>query len=72
MSHELELGRYEFFPYEFDESKTHSLEDLKKLLGKLKAKKKKAAISKRVISKMPKSKCDVSRCSGPKTMTHAI
>lgn len=35
---ELQLGKYEFYPYEFDKSKTPTLEDLKELLRKAKAK----------------------------------
>jgi len=41
MSQELQLGKYEFYPYEFDKSETHSLEDLTALLKKAKARKKK-------------------------------
>ena len=37
MSQELQLGKYEFYPYEFDKDKTSALEDLKKLLKKAKA-----------------------------------
>ncbi|MCA1588838.1 MAG: hypothetical protein LC730_05510 [Acidobacteria bacterium] len=34
---ELQLGKYEFYPYELDKDKTPTLEDLKKLLKKAKA-----------------------------------
>jgi hypothetical protein len=38
MSQELQLGKYEFYPYEFDKSKTLTLEDLKELRKKAKSK----------------------------------
>ncbi|MEQ1606358.1 MAG: hypothetical protein ABL999_15965 [Pyrinomonadaceae bacterium] len=34
---ELQLGKYEFYPYEFDKSKTLTLEELKDLLRMAKA-----------------------------------
>jgi len=34
---ELRLGKYEFYPYEFDKSETPTLEELKELLRKAKA-----------------------------------
>lgn len=36
MSQELQLGKYEFYPYEFDKDETPTLEELKKLLRKAK------------------------------------
>jgi len=41
MSQELQLGKYEFYPYGFDKSDTLSLEDLKELLRKAKARREK-------------------------------
>lgn len=38
MSKELQPGRYEFYPYEFDKSKTLTLEELKQMLRRAKAK----------------------------------
>jgi len=38
MSQELQLGKYEFYPYEFDKSDTPTLEELVELLSKRKAK----------------------------------
>lgn len=40
MSQELQLGKYEFYPYELDKSKTPTLEELKTLLRKARADKK--------------------------------
>jgi hypothetical protein len=53
MSQELQLGRYEFYPYEFDEDKTPTLEDLKKLQKKAKANKRKSSPKKRAGSTQP-------------------
>ena len=47
MSQELQLGKYEFYPYEFDKDKTPTLEDLKKLLKKAKANRRKPSPKKR-------------------------
>ena len=44
---EIQLGKYEFYPYEFDKSETPTLEDLKKLLKKIKAEKRKSSKKKR-------------------------
>lgn len=41
MSQELQLGKYEFYPYEFDKSKTPTLEELEELLRRFRAKHKK-------------------------------
>lgn len=41
MSQELQLGKYEFYPYEFDKSKTPTLDDLRELLRKAKARRQK-------------------------------
>ena len=49
MTQELQLGKYEFYPYEFDRDKTPTLEDLKKLL-------KKAELRSRKKSKTTKKK----------------
>jgi hypothetical protein len=38
MSRELPLGKYEFYPFEFDKEKTSTLEELQELLRKAKAK----------------------------------
>ena len=38
MSQELQLGKYEFYPYEFDKSETSTLDELRKMLRKAKAK----------------------------------
>ena len=56
MSQELQLGKYEFYPYEFDKSKTPTLEDLQKLLKKAKARQRKA-----VPKKHDRSPADGSR-----------
>jgi hypothetical protein len=37
----LQLGKYEFYPYEFDKCETLTLEDLKELLRKAKARREK-------------------------------
>lgn len=58
MSQELQLGKYEFYPYEFDKSKTPTLEELKDLLRKAIADNKKAADprSRRVAKRGPSGK----------------
>lgn len=47
MSQELQLGKYEFYPYEFDKDKTPTLEDLKKLLKRAKADSRKRSAKRR-------------------------
>lgn len=37
MSQELQLGKYEFYPYEFEKEIAHSLEELVELLEKAKS-----------------------------------
>jgi len=53
MTQELQLGKYEFYPYEFDKDKIPTLEDLKKLLKEAKSRSRKAlkAAKKRELSK---------------------
>jgi hypothetical protein len=41
MSQELKLGKYEFYPYEFDADKTPTLDELKEFLRKASSKKEK-------------------------------
>lgn len=38
MSQELELGKYEFYPYEFDEGQAPTLDELREMLRTAKAK----------------------------------
>lgn len=45
MSQEVQLGKYEFYPCEFDNSTTLTLEELKDLLRKARADNKKAVNS---------------------------
>ena len=37
MSQELKLGKYEYYPYEFDNNETPTLEELREMLRKAKA-----------------------------------
>jgi hypothetical protein len=46
MSQELRIGKYEFYPYEFDKNQTPTLEDLRKLLKKAKARRRKSILRK--------------------------
>lgn len=41
MSQELQLGKYEFYPYEFDKSEALTIEEPKELLRKAKARREK-------------------------------
>jgi hypothetical protein len=41
MSQELKLGKYEFYPYEFDGNKTPTLDEMKELLRKASSKREK-------------------------------
>lgn len=45
MSQELQLGKYTFYPHEFDKSETPTLDDLKNLLKKRKNEKRKSSRS---------------------------
>lgn len=43
----MQIGKYEFYPYEFDNDKTATLEDLEKLLKKVRVGKQKSLRKKR-------------------------